>query len=213
MYIRLAREIARPQMFAIMDLLKRSTGMPVGQLAAELDMSYMGIKQHCLEMEKKGLVETWRNPKAVGRPEKLYRLTDKEVGNELTMDILDSVKELYGGGAPEKLLFSYFGKKTEAYVAKIKGATLSERVKQFAKLRDQEGCCAQVEADKAGNISIVEYHSPLRQIAQAYPSVLRMEELMYQRVLGGHVDRSEEKFAGLTKHIFRVPALTQALSA
>jgi predicted ArsR family transcriptional regulator len=219
MFIRLAREIARPQMFAIMDLLKRSTGLPVGQLAQELGMSYMGVKQHCVEMEAKGLLETWRSPKAVGRPEKLYRLTQKaasfypEVGNELTMDILDSVAELYGAGAPEKLLFSYFAKRAEAYAGKLKVGTLSDRLRQLVKLRDAEGHCAEVEFDAQGRVSVVEYHSPLRQIAQAYPAVERMEEMMFERALGVSVALSTETLAGLTKRSFRLGAMAQAMSA
>ncbi len=219
MFIRLAREIARPQMFAIMDLLKRSTGLPVGQLAKDLGMSYMGVKQHCVEMEKKGLLETWRAPKALGRPEKLYRLTDKasayypEVGNELTIFILESVKELYGGGAPEKLLYSYFTKKTEFYKARLRGSTLVERVRHLARMRDQEGHCAEVEVDASGHMCLVEYHSPLRQIAQAYPSLHRMEELMMQRVLGVPVQGSQQTSGGLMRNQFLVPVLTQAQSA
>jgi predicted ArsR family transcriptional regulator len=219
MFVRLAREIARPQMFAILDLLKRSTGMPVGTIAQELGMSYMGIKQHCVEMEGKGLLETWRSPKAVGRPEKLYRLTDKatafypEVGNEMTMDILDSVKELYGGGAPEKLLFSYFSKKTDAYAAKLKGSTILERLKHLARLRDSEGHCAEVEVDGTGQVALVEYHSPMRQIAEAYPSVWRMEEIMLERLLGIPVERGSEKVSGLTRHSFALKTVKLARSA
>jgi predicted ArsR family transcriptional regulator len=219
MYIRLAREIARPQMFAIMDILKRSTGLPVGHLAQELGMSYMGVKQHCVEMEAKGLLETWRAPKAVGRPEKLYRLTEKaasfypEVGSELTVDILDSVKELYGGAAPERLLMSYFAKRATYYQGRLKGASVGERLRHLAKLRDAEGHCAEVSVDARGQVSLVEYHSPMRQIAEAYPEVLRLEELMFERLLGAPVSRSAEKVAGVTRHAFLVPTLTLALSA
>jgi predicted ArsR family transcriptional regulator len=220
MYIRVARDIARPQMFAIMDLLKRSTGMSVKDLAKQLKMSYMGIKQHCVEMEKKGLVDTWRNAKEIGRPEKLYRLTEKassfypEIGNELTSEILHSVQELYGPNAPDKLLFSFFSKKTENYLKKIKGLTASEKAASFARLRDMEGHCAEFEVDHdLGTMQIVEYHSPFKEIAQTYPSVRRMEELMFSRVLGTSIQRSEESASGLTKHIFKLPAAGHQLSA
>ena len=98
MFLRIARDIAKPQTFAILDLLKRSTGLPVKDLAKAMKMSYMGVKQHCMELEKKGLLDTWRRPGEVGRPEKLYRLTTKaaafypEAGNEMTLEILHSIQ-------------------------------------------------------------------------------------------------------------------------
>jgi predicted ArsR family transcriptional regulator len=58
MFLRIARDIAKPQTFAILDLLKRSTGLPVKELAKAMKMSYMGVKQHCMELEKKPPLST-----------------------------------------------------------------------------------------------------------------------------------------------------------
>ena len=216
MFLKVARDIARPQTFAILDLLKRSTGMSVKEIARALKMSYMGIKQHCVALEKKGLLDTWRHPKEVGRPEKHYRLTQKagafypEVGNELTADILQSVQQLYGPTAPDKLLYNYFSRKAEGYLKKVKGKSLVERATSFAKIRDQEGHCAEVEYDHQLGFRIVEYHSPMKEIAQAYPSVRRMELSMFSRILGTEVQRSEERASGLTKYVFHIPTMTHS---
>ena len=76
-FFKLLRDIARPQWLDIMRHLKRSSGLSVNELAGKLGMSYMGVKQHCVELEKRGYLDTWRRPKAIGRPEKVYRLTEK----------------------------------------------------------------------------------------------------------------------------------------
>ena len=96
MFLKTVRDIAKPQQFAIIELLKRSTGMTVAELGRLIQMSYMGVKQHCLDLEEKGWLDTWRRPLPNGRPEKLYRLTAKaadlypDAGNELTLDLLQS---------------------------------------------------------------------------------------------------------------------------
>ena len=51
--------------------------MSVGELSEAMGMSYMGVKKHCIAMQKLGYLDTWRRPKDVGRPEKLYRITQK----------------------------------------------------------------------------------------------------------------------------------------
>ena len=212
MFLKIARSIARPQAVAILDLVKRSTGLSVNELSKQLKLSYMGAKQYCNELEKKGMLDTFRRPRDIGRPDMLYRLTAKaeafypEVGNELSIDLLHSAAQLYGPSAPDKLLFNYFNRQADAYLRKIKGTTLSERVTSLAKLRDAEGYCAQVEIDADQNVSLVEFHSLFKNIILAFPNVGRLEELMLSRVLGVRVKRDEQRLSGLVKITFLLDA-------
>ena len=212
MFLKIARSIARPQAVAILDLIKRSSGLSVNELAKQLKLSYMGAKQHCNELEKKGMLDTFRRPKDIGRPDMLYRLTPKaeafypEVGNELSIDLLESAAQLYGPSAPDKLLFNYFTKKADAYLKKIKGTTLSDRVASLAKLRDAEGYCSQVEIDGDQNVTLVEFHNLFKNIILSFPNVGRLEELMLARVLGVRVQRLEQRLSGLTKITFQLDA-------
>ena len=219
MFLRIVRDISKPQLFAILDLLKRSTGLPVKELAKALKMSYMGVKQHCLDLEKKGLLDTWRRPGEVGRPEKLYRLTAKaaafypEAGNEMTLEILQSIQQIYGPSAPDKLLFNHFARKAEVYLKKVKGNSIPERAASFAKLRNLEGYCAEVEYDAQAGYRIVEYHHPMKEIATAFPNIRNMETQMIQKILMTEVQRVEERASGLMKVAWVIPTLGHALAS
>ena len=219
MFLRIARDIAKPQSFKILDLLKRSTGLPVADIAKALKMSYMGVKQHCTELEKKGLLDTWRHRVETGRPEKLYRLTAKaasfypEAGNEMTLEILHSIQQLYGPSAPDKLLFNHFVRKTEVYMKKVKGRSVSERATAFAKLRNLEGYCADVEYDPNMGFRIVEFHHPMKEIAHAFPSIRQMETQMIQKILMTEVQRVEERASGLARVVWVIPTLGHALAS
>ena len=59
-FFKFLRDIARPQWLDIMKHLKQSSGLSVNELASKLEMSYMGVKQHCVELEKRGYLDTWR---------------------------------------------------------------------------------------------------------------------------------------------------------
>src|SRR3981081_933037 len=115
---KLLAEIGRTQRLAILNTLKRTKGMSVNELVSKMGMSYMGIKQHCLTLERDGYLDTWRRPQKMGRPEMVYRLTRRthdlfpSDSNELTLQLLNSSKEIYGANAPEKLLYNVFEKKT-----------------------------------------------------------------------------------------------------
>jgi predicted ArsR family transcriptional regulator len=210
MFFRTLRDLARPQIVAIFDVLKRSDGLAVGDLADALKMSYMGVKQYCIELEKRGYLDTWRRAKETGRPELTYRLTPKaqllfpQHSNELSMEILDAVRQLHGPTAAEKLLYQYFLNKTEAYTKKLKGKTLAERATSLAKLRENEGHCAQVDYDPRHGLRLTEFHSPLSELIKTYPSVARMEESMLSKLLQAPVQREMSAVSGLMRITFLI---------
>ena len=213
MFFKALRDIARPQWFEIIRLLKRSTGMSVNEMSKELKMSYMGVKQHCIELEKKGYVDTWRRPKAVGRPEKVYRLTVKtkplfpQFDNELAIDVLETTDHLHGPNAAEKLLFSYFQKKGERYAKQVRGVSAAEKAASLAKIREKEGFLSECEFDNEEGLRIVEYHSPFVVLADKYPTVYRMEQQMMERLIGAKIERGEERASGLVRYTFSIRTL------
>ena len=181
----------------IVNTLKKTQGLSVRELGERLKLSYMGVKQHCDELERRGYVDTWRRPKPVGRPEMVYRLTPKahiffpSATNATTIEILHAANRLYGHAAGEKLLYSVFALKTEEYMGKVHGTTVLELAETFAKIRDQ--------------VSIVEYHSPIFDLLEAFPLVRRLEREMTERILGVRVEREEEMASGLyrCRFVFR----------
>jgi predicted ArsR family transcriptional regulator len=93
----------------IVNTLKKTQGLSVRELGERLKLSYMGVKQHCDELERRGYVDTWRRPKPVGRPEMVYRLTPKahiffpRATNATTLEILHAENRLYGQAAGENI--------------------------------------------------------------------------------------------------------------
>ncbi len=140
---KLLAEIGRTQRLEILNSLKRTKGMSVNELVEKMKMSYMGIKQHCLTLQRDGYLDTWRRPQKMGRPEMVYRLTKRSHdlfasdSNEFTLELLKSIQEIHGPNAPEKLLYNVFEKKTAALKTKVKGETVAERAKSLGQAARQ----------------------------------------------------------------------------
>lgn len=207
----LLRELLHTPVLEIVQRLKGSLGLSVNELSAAMKMSYMGVKQHCVEMEKTGFLDTWRRSKGSGRPEKLYRLTPKAdalfacASPALTLDMLATAERVFGESAPPKLLFTYFQAKGEAWQAKMaKATTVDDRAKLLARLRSAEGCLSACEHDEQGHLTLVEHHRPLREIAARYAIVDELECEMIERLLGCEVRRSVEEVSGLVRVTFRI---------
>lgn len=195
---RLLAQIGRSARLSILNRLKRSAGLSVGELSEQLEMSYMGVKQHCIELKDDGYLDTWRRPKAVGRPEMLYRLTRRAqelfptATNAVTLELLESAKNLFGPAAPEKLLLQVFERRTAFYEKKLRQGSPIQRAQWLARLRDAEGCMSDfVPADESGGPRIVEYHSPLGDVLAAWPAAVRLETAMLERLIGSGVRREE----------------------
>jgi predicted ArsR family transcriptional regulator len=206
---RLLAEIGRTQRLEILNSLKRSKGLSVNELVQKMKMSYMGIKQHCLTLHRDGYLDTWRRPQKMGRPEMVYRLTPRTHdlfqadSNQLTLELLTASQEIYGPNAPEKLLYNLFERKTAAVKTKVKGETVADRAKALCKIRDTEGHMAQFVTDeKEGGPQILECHSPIVNLLDRYPIVRRLEQDMFEAVLGTSVRREETRNSGLYECAF-----------
>ena len=205
---RLLAEIGRTQRLEIVNSLKRTKGMSVNELVEKMGMSYMGIKQHCLTLQRDGYLDTWRRPQKMGRPEMVYRLTRRSHdlfpvdSNEFTLELLKSIRDIYGANAPEKLLYNVFENRTAALKAKVKGENVAERAKWLAKVRDSEGYMAQfLPSDKDGP-QILECHSPILNLHEKYPIIGRLEQDMFEAVLGTSVRREDTRTSGLYECTF-----------
>ena len=141
---KLLRKLAKSQKYLILAEIKRSQGLSVSQLCDRVNLSYMGVKQHCVSLEKDGYLDTWRRPKGMGRPEKAYRLTPlaqeffPSEHTNFTGEILRSLEEVYGPAAPEKILYQIYQNQQVKMAAKITG-TLAGGTGPFARRAARPG--------------------------------------------------------------------------
>ena len=205
---RLLAEIGRTQRLEIVNSLKRTKGMSVNELVEKMGMSYMGIKQHCLTLQRDGYLDTWRRPQKMGRPEMVYRLTRRSHdlfpvdSNQFTLELLKSVRDIYGANGPEKLLYNVFEKRTAELKAKAKADNVVERAKWLVKVRDSEGYMAQFLPSEKEGPQILECHSPIFNLLEKYPIIGRLEQDMFEAVLGTSVRREETRTSGLYQCAF-----------
>lgn len=205
----LLQKIVKSQKYQILAEIKRSQGLSVSELCKRVNLCYMGVKQHCIALEKEGYLDTWRRPKGMGRPEKAYRLTPRAQGffpsefTNLTSQILDSLAVVYGEAAPEKILFQIFQNQTQHIQSNLEGDTLEERARWLAAHRDKEGFMSEYyfNPDTLQH-QLIEYHSPILPVLESYPYVQRLEVKMFENILQARVTRSEERVSGLYKCVF-----------
>jgi predicted ArsR family transcriptional regulator len=139
----------------------------------------------------------------------VYRLTRRthdlfpSDSNQFTLELLKSVQDSYGPNAAEKLLYNVFERKTATLKSRVKGDTVEERAKWLARVRDNEGYMSQFTTDeKEGGPQILECHSPILNLIDRYPIIGRLEQDLFEAVLGASVRREETRNSGLYECAF-----------
>lgn len=191
------RNLSKPHVLSIVEELKKSQGMTVADLARNLDMSYMGVKQHVVKLEEMGYVKTWRVPrKESGRPEKLYVLTAlcdpmfPQAGVDLSLNVMEGVRKFFGDSAPEKILFHHYEQLRASWAPFVsKGKSLVEKATRLVDLRDKVGCFSRCHYSPKTGFRIEEYHHPMQEIFDRYPSAIQQEIRMMEFLLGSKVQR------------------------
>ena len=205
---RLIQQVGRSARLRVLNELKRTQGLCVADLAERVGMSYMGVKGICNDLQKRGLLDTWRHPQKIGRPQLLYRLTPRAhdlfptSSNEATIQLLEAAQKLFGSSAPDKLLHVLFQEHAEDYARRLKDGPLPERAKWLARLRDHDGYMSEFSSGEDGTLQIIEHHSPILDLLRAFPLVARLESDLFQRLLHVPISREETVASGLYRATF-----------
>jgi len=198
---------------ALLDLLKQHGQMDTKALAAEVGLTAMAVRLHLYELCEQKLIDVMDDPRPVGRPAKLWRLTAEadrffpDGHAELTVNLLRVMGETMGNKGMDRLLSARAEQQVEEYLGAMpKRASLKRRVEALAKLRTQEGYMAEVLPQDDGSILLVENHCPICSAASACQGLCAMELEVFQRVLGAKttIERTEHIQAGARRCAYRV---------
>ncbi|MCC2955339.1 transcriptional regulator [Massilia sp. IC2-477] len=198
-------------------LLLKTRGPQTAQTLSEvLHLTSMAVRRQLEAAEEKGLVTHVDKPGKVGRPVRLWQLT--ELGHArypdrhaaLTVDLLQQVRTLFGESAIDRLIDARETASEATYRAAIDpAAPLPQRAAALAVLRDAEGYMAEATVGDDGSVMLVENHCPICAAARSCQNFCRSELDVFQRVLGPDVkvERVEHQLAGARRCAYRLTAI------
>lgn len=181
----------------ILNVLKRSDGLTADQLAGQLGITSMAVRKHIAALEAEDLIESSIERRPIGRPARVYRLSEHsdtlfpQQYEALAVDLLIDLAAMDGPGKLD-LLFSRRADRTFEYLEqRLSGAaTFDERVKALAEGMDELGYLADWEQTGPGAYVVNQYNCAIQRIASTFPQVCHHELETYRRLLDADVRRS-----------------------
>ena len=198
---------------AITKLLKTEGPIDSAQLAQRLGLTAMAVRQHLYALQREGLVASEERPVPIGRPAKFWRLTPEadhlfpEAYAELSVALIDSVKDAFGEEGLERVLTSRCARQRVDYGKRIRPHdSLERKLVELAKVRTEEGYMAEVRKDDDGGFLLVENHCPICAAANACQGFCSTELDLFRSVLGPSVtvERAEHIIKGDNRCVYRV---------
>ena len=201
---------------AILALLKARGEMQAVDLASELSMTAVGMRQHLKRMSAEGMIQkasVEASSSGAGRPAVSWELTAEShntFGDShalLTKDLIESARIIFGDEGVEKLVSHREQQTLKNYTdALSQVTTLEDRVHQLVELREREGYMASAEADDQGGFLFIENHCPICTAATICQGFCRAELSIFRTVLGPDVDveRAEYLLEGGRRCSYRI---------
>jgi len=198
---------------AIIKILKTQGSLDSAQIADQLKLTAMAVRQHLYSLQSEGHVEAEERPVPIGRPAKHWRLTRDadqffpEAYAELNVSLIDALRDTFGEDGVQQVLVSRCTRQRKEYAKRIRPAdSLEKKLKELARVRTEEGYMAEVKRHKNGNYLLIENHCPICAAASACQGFCSTELDLFRAILGPAVkiEREEHIVSGDRRCAYRV---------
>ncbi|MCV6588203.1 MAG: transcriptional regulator [Marinobacterium sp.] len=174
----------------ILELLKTRGPLSAAELGKSLGMTSMGARRHLQALAEQELVYWQDSVAGRGRPKRSWYLTARAMQRfpdrhaELSLQLIDSVTELFGEQGLERLISQREQQQLSQYRQALDGLDkLADKVQALAQLRRSEGYMADVEALEDGDFILLEHHCPICAAATRCQGFCRSELDIFQQLL------------------------------
>lgn len=214
---RVARASAEPS--ALLETLKRSGPLTIRELARNLAITYEAVRQQVAELMRAGWVavgdaasvdgEGATAGRKPGRASRRYRLSAAAEHlfpkhyDELTGELLELVRERYGGAGLTELLAHMTEARVRRWAPLLQGLDLKEKLRVLTALYEDKDAYMQVQW-RAGGPALIERNCPFLNVAQKHPAICSVSVNTLERLLGCKVVREQRFQAGHGRCVFRL---------
>lgn len=160
----------------------------INELAEEVDINPISVRHHITKLQADGLVTSEEERHGVGRPRRVYYLTERGLEQfpsrylKLTLRLLEQLKD----SMPEPMVNSLFSQMAKDmasdYEAELDGMPLEQRLDLVTSLLNQEGFTVEWERDGSQYL-IREISCPYYHIGQNHPEVCAVDQTLISTVL------------------------------
>lgn len=186
----------------ILTLLKEKHELTADELAELLGISAVAVRRHLTKLERDQLVAYREVQRGMGRPSFVYELGEAADSffprryQELALDVLVTVKDLYGNEAVNQVFEKRSRQIIDRYKRQVTGDSLEDRLEQLTKLREADGYMSSWQPTEDGSYILREANCPIMHVAETCDSACNQDMILLEDLLNAKVTRTDHLIAG-----------------
>jgi len=195
-------------------LLKKRGPLAIGALSRELSITSMGIRQHLLSLEKRGLIEYITKRQGIGRPAFLYKLTEKAddlFPKEYDKFILNLFRDIEKNDGREKIEEILKWRKSriikEAKDALADKKSIREKLNGLRNILESDGYLSEL-SESNNHFTLKLFNCPIFKLASEFKEVCRYDLQMLKELIGKELTREECIVDGNPSCTYTIPQNT-----
>ncbi|MBX8631978.1 MAG: transcriptional regulator [Thermoplasmata archaeon YP2-bin.285] len=181
---------------AIIAIVKQNGETSMKTIASALGISKMAVSKHLSNLERDRLVQKRVLRAGVGRPEYRYSLTPNAhylfptSYPYIALSALSFIEEKTGRDGINEFFERRKSELMARYSARLANLSSEEKVRELARIREEEGFLAEAERLPDGTAILAEHNCPLMQVASRYGAACSKELELFRSLLGDRVERT-----------------------
>jgi predicted ArsR family transcriptional regulator len=176
------------------------------ELSHVMKISRMAVHKHLSVLQNRGLVEGIEiRESSVGRPKMMYQLTSQSKSifpksySAIATHALDFIERNMGKEGVERVLRDRQDDLFDKYYKRLKDLDFDKRVKELARIRDEEGYMAESKKESklsSGRHVLLEYNCPIIHIAEKHWEACSVETELFEKLLGANIETTHRAAKG-----------------
>ncbi len=194
-------------------LLKKNGGMSIEDLSKVIEITPMGIRQHLLSLEKKGIVTYVSRRRGIGRPGFVYMLTDS--ANELFPKAYDKfavglLRDIRKHEGDEKIDMIFNWRRNRLFKARKDALSgkknVEETLNALKEILEEEGHFVDISKN-SDSYHLKQYHCPISKLAKEFSHACKYELQLYRDLINGSVTREQSVSEGAQSCVYLIPKI------
>lgn len=183
----------------------------INELAEAVDINPISVRHHVTRLMADGLVASEEERHGVGRPRRVYFLTEEGMERfptrylRLTIRLLEQLKETMPRPLVNQLFAQMADDMVTEYEAEVKGMGMEQRLDLVTQLLGQEGF--KVAWERQGDEYLIrEINCPYYHIGQNHPEVCSVDQTLISKLLAVPAEKIQCLLNGDTACTYVVPS-------
>lgn len=181
----------------VLNILLSQHRCTINELADAVEINPISVRHHIARLEAEGLIDSEEERHGVGRPRRVYFLTNKGMEKfpsrylNLSIRILEKLKETLPPKTINKLIKEMATEMVTDQITQVDISNLEtkERVTLIQQLLLDEGFTVEVSS-KGDGVEIRETSCPYKHIGEDHPEICLVDETMISEVLATPIEKT-----------------------